>query len=203
MPPPLPTTLTFNELDGSEVAHVLENRFHQIVERVPYFQRHLTLPRVRMTLQVKLEIWAEQPSPEVHSINDRIDVVLDDPRLAAIIEAEAIDSAAPGPGGHPPDQIREMHGLPILQPTRGPREIGGHIATGDTWQASPGARFQEPGLEGREVEDLPGLRISRTGTGTIDGMPTSSNATVAKIDQGPAGLRSGRMDRDAWTFGRK
>jgi hypothetical protein len=191
---PTSTMLTYNELDGSEVAHVLENRFEQIIKNVPYFQRHLTLPRVRITLQVKLEIWADQPNPETQKISECIEVVHDDPRLAAIIEAETVDSAAPGPGGHPPDQIREMHGLPIAQPARGPREVGGQIATSD--QYIPGR------LDGREVEDLPGLKISRTGTGLIDGMPTSTNATIAKIDQGPAGLRSGRMDRDAWQFGK-
>ena len=190
---PLPTTMTFNELDGSEVAHVLENRFEQILKGVPYFQKHITLPRVRMTLQVKLEIWADQPNPETQTISDRFDVVHDDPVLADIIQAESVDSAAPGPGGHPPDQIRDMHRLPIAQPARGPREIGGHIATSDQYSAPP--------LEGREVEDLPGLKISRTGTGMIDGMPTSANATIAKIDQGPAGLRTGRMDRNAWQFG--
>jgi len=36
---------------------------------------------------------------------------------------------------------------------------------------------------------VPGLKISRTGSGMIDGMPTSTNATVAKIDRGPDGLR--------------
>lgn len=192
--PPYPTMVTFNELDGSEVAHVLKNRFSQILERVPYLQRHLTLPRVRVTLQVKLEIWADQPSPETQIISERIEVVHDDPVMADIIQAESVDSAAPVPGGHPPDQIREMHGLPIAQPMRGPREVGAHIVTSDQYA---------PALEGREVEDMPGLKISRTGSGVIDGMPTSSNATVAKIDQGPAGLRSGRMDRDAWSFGGK
>jgi len=145
-----------------------------------------------MTLQVKLEIWADQPAPEVHTLNDRIEVVQDDPVLVDIIRAEAVDTAAPVPGGHPPDKIREMHGLPIAQPMRGPRDAGAQIVTSDQYA-----------LDGREVEDLPGLKISRTGSGQIDGLPTSTNATVAKIDQGPAGLRAGKMDRDAWHFGSK
>jgi hypothetical protein len=204
---PLPSTLTFNELDGDEVAHVLEERFRQVLTRVPYLQRHLTLPRVRMTLNVKLEIWADQPSPETQIISDRLDVVTDQPAQEdplEVFEAESVASAAPGPGGHPPDRIRDEHGLPIAVAGRGPRAAGAHIVTSDQYPtASPGAHPPVQGLEGREVEDLPGLKISRTGTGVIDGMPASANATIAKIDQGPAGLRSGRMDRDAWTFGRK
>jgi len=186
----LPTTLTFNELSGEEVAHVLENRFQQIVRNVPYFQPHLTLPRVRMTLRVELQIWADQPSPETVTIGDMCDVVLDTPAIMDTIVAESVDIAAPVPGGHPPDKIREMHNLPVSRPARGPREIGAQIVTSDTHS-----------LEGREIEDLPGLKVSRTGDGMIDGMPTSSNATIAKIDQGPAGLRRGQNNRDAWRFG--
>jgi hypothetical protein len=188
---PLPSMLTFNELDGSEVAHVLENRFGQILQAVPYFKKHITLPRVRMTLNVRLEIWADQPSPETLNIGDRLTIVFDEPQLTDTITAESVDCAAPVAGGHPPDQIREMHGLPISQPARGPRELGGQVSISD----------QQVPLEGREVSDMPGLKVSRTGTGFIDGLPTSGNATVAKIDQGPAGLRSGQMNRDAWHFG--
>lgn len=192
---PLPSTLTFNELDGSEVAHVLQERFSQVLARVPYLQRHLTLPRVRMSLQVTLEIWADQPNPELQTISDRVDVVTEMAAQAnpqEVFEAESIISAAPG--GDPPDKVREDHGLAISQPAPGPRNIGAHFVTVDQPAES---------LEGREVEHLPGLRISRTGSGSIGGMPTSAHATVAKIDQGPAGLRSGRMDRDRWSFGRQ
>jgi len=85
-----------------------------------------------------------------------------------------------------------MHGLPLSHPGPGSRDVGAQFVTSDHWA-----------LDGAEVEGMPGLKVSRTGSGLIDGMPTSSHATVAKIDQGPAGLRQGRMDRDAWNFGRK
>ena len=188
---PLPAMLTFNELNGEEVREILENRCHQVFERIPQFQRHITLPRVRITLNVKLEIYADQPNPETMNIGDKLTVVIDQP--PEVFHAQSVDAAAPIPGGHPPDQIRELHGLVMTQPARGPREVGGQVAVSD----------QPIQLEGNEVEGLPGLRISRTGNGMIDGMPTSENATVAKIDQGPAGLRLGQMNRDRWQFGGK
>lgn len=190
--PSMPSMVTYNELDGTEVAAVLENRFDQFVRGVPYFQKHITLPRVRITFQVKLEVWADQPSPEVIALSDRLEVIVEgsnDP--TEIITAESTDSSAPIPGGHPPDQIRELHGLPVSRPARGPRDIGAQVWISD--QVEP--------LDGNEVQGMPGLKVSRTGNGMIDGMPTSSNATVAKIDQGPAGLRNGQMNRNAWQFG--
>lgn len=190
---PLPAMVTYNELNGEEVKHVLENRFQDILKEIPYFQKHITLPRVKMTLSVRLDVWADQPSPEMINIGNSLTVLIErDPVLADTITAESIDSTAPG-NGYPPDEVREMHGLPISQPARGPRDIGAQVVISD----------QYPSLEGREVEGLPGLKISRTGSGVIDGMPTSANATVAKIDQGPAGLRMNQMNRDAWHFGGK
>ena len=187
---PLAAMLCYNELDGSEVEHVVSNRLNQFLEQVPYFQRHITFPRLRITLNVKLEIWADQPQPEIVPLNDRFEVVVD--HEPVVFEGESVDSTAPITGGHPPDQVREMHGLPISQPARGPREVGGQVATSDHYS-----------LDGREVSDLPGLKVSRTGSGEIDGMATSANAVVAKIDQGPAGLRGGQMNRDLWHFGGK
>lgn len=189
--------LTFNELTGEEARQVLENRFQQIMSQVPYFQRHITLPRVRITLNVKLEIWADQPQPETVNLSHALTVVYEgQPEPSQVIEAETVDSSAPVRGGHPPDQIRDMHGLAIPQPGPGPRNVGGHIAISDSYN-------QLDGLEGREVQGLPGLRISRTGSGVIDGMVGPQGATIAKIDQGPAGLRQGQMNRDAWHFGGK
>ena len=186
---PAPSVLTFNELNGEECREVLLNRCVQAFEKIPYFQKHITLPRVKMVLNVRLEIWADQPNPEQINIGDTLTVVLDQPILGEVFNIEATDAAAPIPGGKPPDQVREMHGLPVSAQQRGPREVGGHIAVSDQFS-----------LDGREVEGMPGLKISRTGSGSIDGMPTSANATVAKMDTGPAGLRAGQLNREAWSF---
>jgi hypothetical protein len=177
---PRPSILTYNELDGLEVREILENRVEQIFSEVPYFKKHLTLPRVRMTLNVKLEIWADQPHPDTVSIGDSLTVVLDQPSLADVFHAEAIDSAAPGPGGHPPDKLREMHGLPISKPDKGDKEIGAQIAFAD----------QETLVDERRPA-LPGVEIHREGA-----------VTSVIIDQGPAGLQHGTMNREPFRFGR-
>lgn len=187
---PIPAMLTFNELNGSEVSLVCSNRFQDFLGTIPYLQPHLTLPRVRITVNVKLEVFADQPQPETLQLSDHFDVVVNDPAPNTVVfTGESVDSTAPS-DGVPPDQLREMHGLPVPTPTRGPRNIGGQVAMADTFT-----------LDGREVEGRPGLKVSRTGSGMIDGMPTSANATVAKIDQGPAGLRMGLMNRERWQFG--
>lgn len=191
--PARPSIVTYNELDGSEVRHVIENRIEQFLGDVPYFQKHLTLPRVRVTVNVKLELWADQPSPEVHPLNDKFDIIVEREQSVEVIEGESVDSTAPIPGGQPADRIREMHGLPVFEPAPGPREVGGHIMTGD----------RAVSLDGAEIEGMPGLKVSRTGSGSIDGMATSANAVVAKIDSGPAGLRNGQMNRAQWHFGGK
>jgi hypothetical protein len=168
--------LTFNELDGMEVMEILQNRCRQIFEQIPQFKRHITLPRVKMTLNVKLEIWADQPHPETMNIGDSLTIVLDQPKLVETYVAQSIDNAAPG--GNPPDKIREMHGLPISKPERGNRETGGQIAFADSPVETQGGQ-------------LPGISIEREG-----------GQTTVWMDNGPAGLAHGRMERDRITLSR-
>jgi hypothetical protein len=42
-------------------------------------------------------------------------------------DLRAVVNAAPIPGGTPPDQIREQHGLPVPTPGYGPRDTGSHL----------------------------------------------------------------------------
>jgi len=163
--------LTYNELDGLECREILENRVTQCFDKVPYFKKHLTLPRVKLTLKVTIEVYAEQPNPEKLEIGDSLTVQVDGPRLMETLTMETVDAAAPIPGGHPPDQLREMHGLPVSRPERGPRETGGHIVLAD----------QIP------EKSYSGLTVERDET-----------QTIGRIDQGPAGLKFGRMQRDSF-----
>ena len=188
---PQPSVLTYNELDGEEIRRILENRFQQTMDGIPYLQRHITLPRMRMTLNIKIEIWADQPQPETIRLGDSVTVEyvpIDKPDVT--FEAESVDSTAPIPGGMPPDALREAHGLPIVQPGPGERAIGAHMQIVDN-----------VAVDARIAEAMPGLKISRTGSGEIDGEVVGPRgATVAKIDPGPAGLRRGEMDRSNFNF---
>lgn len=171
---PLPTGATFNELDGEEAKHVLVERFKARLSEVPYLQRHITLPRVRMTLSVTLELYADQPTPERHEIEDQYNL---------IVLNDTVD-ASPSRGGKPPDQIRDEHGISPPVPTR----VHGLPFTEDVRPAPPVAH-----LEGAVVQDTYGLEVDRTGAGgmTEAGMAKMRNATVATLDQGPAGLARG------------
>lgn len=173
---PQPAMLTFNELNGEEVREILENRCRDTFDRIPQFQRHMTLPRVRITLNVKLEVWADQPNPETINIGDSLTVVVDRP--PEIYRAQSVDTAAPIPGGHPPDQIREQHGLPTSRPSRGAQNIGAQFSIADEPIESPVV-----------TEPAPGVRITREAGGT-----------VVELDQGPAGLQHGMMNRDRLTW---
>lgn len=176
-----PSALVFNELNGQECKDILRQRFEQLLNDVPFLQRHLTLPRVRMSLLVTLDLYADQPTPETCEISDTV-----------TLSSEVC--SAPTPGGRPPDQVRDEHNLPVPTPGRGPRDIGGHVVTAD-YLGDPPPRYAEHAavLENRVVQDTAGLEIDRTGTGGITsaGIAKMQNATVANMDQGPAGLRSG------------
>ena len=85
------TMMTYNELDGTEVKQVIGNRMQQFLDTVPHFQRHITLPRVRVTVQIKLELWADQPAPEAVPLNDRFDVYVQREQAVETIEGFAGD----------------------------------------------------------------------------------------------------------------
>jgi hypothetical protein len=175
---PLPSRVVYNDLSGDEVRHILEERFSRLLSDVPYLQKHLTLPRVKMTVTVHLDVYADQPNPERHTIQNSIDVVSDDASVFAepVFSGDATDSvsAAPGPGGKPPDQIRDEHGLGISVPTRGSLN---HTALEDR-------------VEGRKMSLPNGATVDRTGSD-----PIRPGATVVVQDFGRAGLAEGQFNR--------
>lgn len=162
---PLPTGQTFNELDGEECKAVLISRFAALLDTVPYLQKHITIPRVKMSLLVQLSMYNDQPKPEVKEIADDFNV----------ITLQDTVNASPTPGGRPPDQVRDEHGIGIPTPAR-----------------VPNLPFHADGLAGQVVSNG-AMEIDRTGTGglTPAGMAKMQHATVVNMDQGPAGLRSG------------
>lgn len=113
---PLPSEQIYNDLNGEECKEILVRRFLDLLTQSPYFMRHLTLPRVKMSLIVHLELWGCTP-PEL-DITDEVVIRTRDlqaePELAdeATLETE-IDAFS-----NPPDKLREEHGIPIPTPTR-------------------------------------------------------------------------------------
>lgn len=173
----LPSQLIYNDLDGEEIRHVLEERFKRLLSEVSYLRRHLTLPRVRMTMQIHLDVWADQPTPERHTIEDNVllrrpdDVVERDNQTSLYLT----DTVSAAPGGQPPDKVREDHGLPVPTPTRGV------LAVEDTRATS---------VDGRRVTMDNGVVIDRTGKAQ-----ERANATVVVQDFGRAGLAEGTFNR--------
>jgi hypothetical protein len=194
---PLPSRLTFNELNGDEAKQILIQRYTDLLNHVPWLQRHLTLPRVRMSLDLRLEMYADQPTPEVHHISNDLVIDTDQPiDVAEEVNLHLTDAvnAAPTPGGRPPDRLREEHQIHIPKPVMGDRSIGGHVVLVDS---TPPAQPPPPPkkLDGEVVEEIEGLSVDRT--------CSEFNATVVKQDFGPAGLNRGGQREQQLRFGRK
>lgn len=168
----VPSQLVYNDLDGEEVRHVLEDHFHRLLAGVSCLQRHLTLPRVKMSLQIHLDVWADQPTPERQTIVNEVEVMR--PAGAAGAAEYAVlleDTVNAAPGGQPPDKIREDHGLPVPTPVRGAIAV-------------------EDRVDGRRMEMANGAVVDRTGKAK-----ERSKSTVVIQDFGRAGLAEGAFNR--------
>jgi hypothetical protein len=175
---PLPRQLVYNDLSGEEVRHVLEERFSRLLSDVPYLQKHLTLPRVKMTLTVHLDVYADQPNPERHTIHNDLEVKSEGSEPDSLVfsgDVTEVVNASPGIGGKPPDQIRDEHNLGIPVPTRG---------------SNLNVTTLEDRVEGRRITSSNGSVIDRTGNA-----PERSGATVIVQDFGKAGLADGQFNR--------
>jgi len=113
--------MVFNELDGAEAKEILLQRFSSHLNSIPWLQRHLTLPRVRMRLSITFEMYADQPTPDIQTIADDFTIRTDHgetlPFKPHLYEEEETIDASPLTGD-PPDQIREEHSLPVPTPVR-------------------------------------------------------------------------------------
>lgn len=126
----------YNDLSGDEVKHILSDRFSNLLNEVPYLQKHITLPRVKMRLSIELVCWADQGAGENRTISDEVEVRTESFALSSVIDAST--------KGDPPDKVREEFGLGIPTPRRGP------VAIEDT-------------VEGRKMTMANGAVVDRTG----------------------------------------
>jgi hypothetical protein len=153
LPQRLPASLTYNDLNGDEAVEILCDWFRQLLKGHYLMQPHLTLPMavldLRVSVGVDMYVGGTVPvaSPPEHldisggvkitneipvaargtSSNDRQVVVVrhTDHEFATTV------NAAPVPGGLPPDQVREQHGLPVPRPGYGSRDTGSHLFLAD------------------------------------------------------------------------
>lgn len=124
--PPLSRDLIYNDLNGEECRAILLQRITTLLAICPMFVRHLTLPRVKMTVNITLEVF--ECEPPIRTLTDEV-VVRSPGQLGEGVDdmtglplkphvydgKEVIDTF-----NNAPDQIREEHGLPIATPTRHP-----------------------------------------------------------------------------------
>lgn len=136
LPQRLPASLTYNDLNGSEAVDILCDWFRQLLKSHHLMQPHLTLPMAVLDLQVRvgIDMYVGGSIP-VSSPPEHLDisgaVKLNNEVPADIREFRATVNAAPIPGGLPPDQIREQHGLAVPRPGYGSRETGSHLFLAD------------------------------------------------------------------------
>lgn len=180
---PLSAEVVYNELNGEEGKEILVQRVSDLLSAIPEFRRLISLNRVRMRIDIELEVWGRTP-PTV-SVKDEFMVLARNP--LAEDEGEEIHAgysagseiyANPSvPGGLHPDQIREDHALPIMVPTRGPFGHQDEMIVRQPAQPVPPAQLSKPNrVEATpEVEKGSGIRY----------------ASFVTQDYGPARSRTG------------
>ena len=144
LPQRLPASLPYNDLNGREATEILVDWFRQLLRGHYLLQPHLTLPMAVFDLQVHIGVdmyvggTVPVASPPDHiDINGSTSITnnIPDAERGAVERTEhdfaATVNAAPVPGGLPPDQVREQHGLPVPRPGYGSRDTGSHLFLAD------------------------------------------------------------------------
>ena len=126
---PLSREQTYDELNGEEAMQVLVQRVKDMLSEVPDFQKHLTLPRVKMEIDITLFIYGRrQPKLEFHN-ELTLSTAVPEAELETAKELVAHDAVNADTGvpvkdtpfdgtGDPPDQVREENGLTVLEPVK-------------------------------------------------------------------------------------
>jgi hypothetical protein len=113
----------YRSLNGAEVKEILLTRFNLVLDNIQQLQHHIELSRVRLTLSVEAEIMSHDGST-VHGQYFTADDVLTLSTALPPGTVEAVyDQAVIDASTQPPDQIREEHGLPVMELRRTPLGI--------------------------------------------------------------------------------
>jgi hypothetical protein len=122
----LPDKLTYDDINGEEALEILHTRFYDLLHTLPELQKRFALSRVKMRLEIVLEIDGASPPKRIH--HDQVEILALADRSgmehkSVIHELEAsVDSRS-----NPPDLVREEHGLPL---PRAIRSAAGIMETG-------------------------------------------------------------------------
>lgn len=180
--PRLPSQLTYNHLNGSEIVDILTDWVRQLLQSQPLMQTHLTLPMAKLTLtiDVAVDMYVGGTVP-VASPPERLDISGTVSLTNSVAETasspemrhtertkerlQTVVNAAPLPGGVPPDQVREQHSLPVPRPGYGPRETGSHLFLSDVVESTASREPPPPSpldaTGGRRGEVADGYVFSR------------------------------------------
>lgn len=172
---PLTAEQVYNDLNGEEAREILVVRLADLLNSIPEFRRNISITRARMKLSVVVDVHGR--TPPKFEVNDNFTISVRNPGEAPLdievtheLSAE-INSDTTTEKGQPPDQIREEHGLPVMEPRRGPmgmedipvvREDGRRYAAFVTQDYGP-ARFRS-GMEGPVVGTI---RNTHGGSGVV------------------------------------
>jgi hypothetical protein len=204
----LPSNLTYNDLNGAEALEILEDWFHQLVSSYPPFgQRHLTLPMARITLDVHVAVdMYVGGSVPVESPPEQMDITgavtfensvhtggsvhgVNIPPIRRETNLRAEVNAAPVPGGAPPDELRERHGLAVPRPGYGDRETGRHLVIGDVevpvdpFRAAPPVESNTPPPAASQTHGRQGI-VADGYKFASDPGPVQSGRQVIPVDKG-------------------
>jgi hypothetical protein len=104
----LPDKLTYDDINGEEALEILHTRFYDLLHTLPELQKRFALSRVKMRLEIVLEIDGASPPKRIH--HDQVEIL-------ALADRRS----------NPPDLVREEHGLPL---PRAIRSAAGIMETG-------------------------------------------------------------------------
>lgn len=116
MPVQQPNKVEYNDLNGEECLEILHTRFFDWIHTLPELQRRFALTRVKMRIEIALDIWGVDKKKIYHlnAPNGFEILATGDPgELVQQQTSIEIDSL-----NNPPDLIREEHGLEIPEAQR-------------------------------------------------------------------------------------
>lgn len=118
--PNLPKIISYDDLNGAECKEILAARFWKFLENVPEFQLRFALTRVKLRLEIAMDVWGATPPRKIVHDDVEITATHDLPSNMTRTVTEIRDVEEVDAFNNPPDQIREEHALPVPRAQRSP-----------------------------------------------------------------------------------